>query len=178
MHTVASIPLSVKANAGMPELVNGEAVYKQTPEQFSSYTKEFVENGVRLIGGCCGTTPEFIRALKKELAEIKTPELELKSSPTIASAFNYLVLSKNKKYAMEELSLKEDKAINRLKNGDYYNLLQDYKSKDIDCLLIDFGDINETFDVWGLVCNLSFTIKKPLIIKSESMDILTKFLRY
>lgn len=178
MYSVAAIPLSVKANAGMPELVNGEAVYKQKPEQFSSYTKEFVENGVRLIGGCCGTTPEFISAIKKELDEIKAPDLELKPSLTIASAFNYLVISKNKEYSVEKLSLKEDNAVNMLKNGDYYNLLRDYKSSKMDYLFIDFGNLNEPFDVSGFINNLSFSVKKPLIIKSESTEILEKFLRY
>ena len=178
MYSVASIPLSVKANAGMPTLVNGEAVYKQKPEHFSSYTKEFVENGVRLIGGCCGTTPEFISAIKKELDKIKAPDLELKSSSTIASAFNYLVLSNNKEYSVQELSLKEDNAVTMLKNGDFYNLIQDYRSANMDYLLIDFGKMDEPFDILGFISNISFSIKKPLIIKAESTEILYKFLRY
>jgi len=178
MYSVASIPLSVKANAGMPELLNGEAVYKQKPEQFSSYTKEFVENGVRLIGGCCGTTPEFISAVKKELDVIKAPDLAIKSSFSIASAFNHLVLSKEKEYAVQELLLKENNVATMLKNGDYYNLLRDYRSANMDYLLIDFGNMDETFDVWGFISNISYLIKKPLIIKSESAEILDKFLRY
>jgi len=178
MHLVASIPLSVKANAGMPVLLNGEAVYKQEPDQFSSYTKEFVENGVRLIGGCCGTTPEFISALKKELDGIKAPNLDIKSGSTITSAFNYLVFSKDKEYAVEELSFKEDTTVNMLKNGDFYNLLQGYKTANMDYLLIDFSNMNELFDVWGFISTISFLIKKPLIIKCESIEILDKFLKY
>jgi len=178
MYSVASVPLSVKANAGMPELINGEVVYKQKPEEFSSYTKEFVENGVRLIGGCCGTTPEFISAIKKELDEIRTPDLELKLSSTIASAYNYIVLSKNKKYSVKKLSLKEQNAVNMLKNGDFDNLIRDYRSEDMDYLLIDFGNMNETFDVWGFISKFSMSIKSPVIIKSESTEILYKFLRY
>ncbi|HBW33951.1 MAG TPA: homocysteine methyltransferase [Desulfosporosinus sp.] len=178
MYSVASIPLSVKANAGMPALVNGEAVYNQKPEQFSSYTKEFVENGVRLIGGCCGTTPEFISAIKKELDEIKAPVLELRSSSTITSAYNYLDLSKDKEYSIQELSLTEDKAVNMVKSGDFYNLFRDCKTADMDYLLIDFGNIKEPFDIGGFISTLSFSIKKPLIIKAESTEILYKFLRY
>ena len=178
MYSVASVPLSVKANAGMPELVSGEVVYKQNPEQFSSYTKEFVENGVRLIGGCCGTTPEFISALKKELAEIRTPYLELKFSSTIASAYNFIVLSKDKEYSSKELSLKDDNAVNMLRNGDFDSLIRDYRSKSIDYLLIDFGNINESFDVRGFVSKLGLLIRSPVIIKAESTEILYKFLRY
>jgi len=178
MYSVASVPLSVKANAGMPELVNAEVVYKQTPEEFSSYTKEFVENGVRLIGGCCGTTPEFIKAIKKALNEIKTPELELKFSSTIASAYNYLVLSKNKEYSVKKLLLYEENAVNMLINGDFLKLIRDYKSESADYLLLDFGNINDTFDVWGFVSIFGVYIKRPVIIKSESTEILDKFLRY
>ncbi|EHQ91211.1 homocysteine S-methyltransferase family protein [Desulfosporosinus youngiae] len=178
MRSVVSIPLSVKANAGMPELVNGEAVYGQKPEQFSSYTKEFIENGVRLIGGCCGTTPEFIRAVKKELEGIKAPDLELKSSSALASAFNHLLFANDKEYSAAELSLKDDKAVNMLKKGDFYQLLQDYRTAAMDYLLIDFGDMTESFDVLGFSNTISFAIKKPLILKSESVELLTKFLRY
>ncbi|HBV87229.1 MAG TPA: homocysteine methyltransferase [Desulfosporosinus sp.] len=180
MHSVVSIPLSVKANAGMPQLVNGEAVYKQKPEEFSSYTREFVEHGVRLIGGCCGTTPEFISAVKKELEEIKAPVLDLNMSrsPIIASPFNYLVLSKDKDYSVKELSLKDDEAVDLLIKGEFHKLIKDYKSQTMDYVLIDFGDIKETFDIWGFVGQISFSIKKPLIIKSESTELISKFLRY
>lgn len=178
MHSVTSIPLVVKANAGMPELVNGEAVYRQKPEQFSSFAKEFVENGVRLIGGCCGTTPEFIKSLKKELEQIIAPTLELKSSSTIASPFNYLDLSNNDNYSFEELSFKEGNKANMLKNGDFYDLIRDYKTAKMDFLLIDFNDLNETFDIKEFISNISFLIKKPLVVKAESIEIIDKFLRY
>jgi len=178
MNAVASVPLSVKANAGMPELVNGEVVYKQTPEQFSSYTKEFVENGVRLIGGCCGTTPEYISAIRKKLDEIESPELEPKSSSTIASAYNHLILSKEQEYSVRKLSLNEENAANMLNNGDFINLIRDYKSESVDYFLLDFGNRKETFDVWGFVSILGVYIKRPVIIKSESIEIIDKFLRY
>lgn len=176
MHGVVSIPLSVKANAGMPELVAGEAVYKQKPEQFSAYTKEYVEHGVRLIGGCCGTTPEFISALRKELNEIKVPDLELRSNTMIASAFSYLELS-NKELSIEKLFINNDLR-DVLKKGDFYSLLQDYKAAKMDCLFIDFGDMNVTFDVWEFISTISYLVKKPLIIKCDSLEIVDKILRY
>lgn len=175
MYSVASIPLCVKANAGMPELVKGEVIYQQKPEQFSSYTKEFVENGVRLIGGCCGTTPEFISAIKKDLAEIETPELELKFLPTIASAFNHLILSQDKEYSVKKLS--ED-AVTKLINGDFSILMGESKSEPIDYFLLDFGNINVEFDIWSFASQFGLLIKKPVMIKSESPEILYKFLRY
>lgn len=61
-------PVWIKANAGLPEVVDGRTVYTETAEHFASYVPELVEAGAGFIGGCCGTTPEFIRAVKEQLA--------------------------------------------------------------------------------------------------------------
>lgn len=63
MAEYAVIPILAKPNAGMPMLENGETVYKTTPEEFAAAGKQLVEAGASIIGGCCGTTPEHIRAL-------------------------------------------------------------------------------------------------------------------
>lgn len=60
----AQIPVMVQANAGLPQMENGETVYKITPEAYVSYTQELLAKGVAVVGGCCGTTPEFIRQLR------------------------------------------------------------------------------------------------------------------
>jgi methionine synthase I (cobalamin-dependent) len=60
-------PIWIKANAGRPELVGGEAVYRTTPEQFASHLDEVVDAGASFIGGCCGTNPAFIAALRARL---------------------------------------------------------------------------------------------------------------
>ena len=64
-----NLPIWIKANAGIPKMVGAEVTYETTPEQFASRAGELLAAGVSFIGGCCGTSPEFIRALKKELAE-------------------------------------------------------------------------------------------------------------
>jgi len=56
-------PIWVKPNAGIPELVNDVPVWKTVPEEFGSYGPALVAAGASFIGGCCGTAPEFIRAL-------------------------------------------------------------------------------------------------------------------
>ena len=59
-----SIPVIAKPNAGMPTIdERGNAVYSMNPEDFASYMKILIENGASVVGGCCGTTPAFIRAL-------------------------------------------------------------------------------------------------------------------
>lgn len=64
LHAATDRPIWVKANAGIPELVNDVPVWKTSPEEFASYGSALVEAGASFIGGCCGTAPEFIRVLR------------------------------------------------------------------------------------------------------------------
>lgn len=65
MKAEASVPLIVKPNAGMPQIrENGEAIYPMGAEDFGRHMKGLVAEGASLIGGCCGTTPAFIAAIK------------------------------------------------------------------------------------------------------------------
>ena len=59
----ASVPVLLKPNAGLPREENGKAVYDVPPEEFAAETAALMEQGVRLAGGCCGTTPAYIAAL-------------------------------------------------------------------------------------------------------------------
>ncbi len=59
-----STPILIHANAGLPQNVNGVDVFPETPEQMSSLVKDVVNAGANIIGGCCGTTPEHIKAMK------------------------------------------------------------------------------------------------------------------
>jgi methionine synthase I (cobalamin-dependent) len=57
----------IKGNAGLQEIVQGKAVYKTTPEQFATFAQPLLDAGADFIGGYCGTSPEFILALKNFL---------------------------------------------------------------------------------------------------------------
>jgi len=65
MREVTSLPLWMKGNAGLPEMVDGKTVYRQTPERFAERGAEILDAGASFIGGCCGTTPEYVRELRK-----------------------------------------------------------------------------------------------------------------
>jgi homocysteine S-methyltransferase len=67
VRAVTSLPLAAQPNAGMPRSVEGRNIYLCSPEYMASYTRKFVAAGVQLIGGCCGTTPDHIRAMKSSL---------------------------------------------------------------------------------------------------------------
>jgi homocysteine S-methyltransferase len=64
MSRVAHVRLSAQPNAGKPREIEGRNLYLCSPEYMASYARRFINNGVRLVGGCCGTTPEHIRHIK------------------------------------------------------------------------------------------------------------------
>jgi len=70
---VVTKPLAAMPNAGMPRLVDGRFVYAATPEYFASVVGAFIANGVRIVGGCCGTTPDHIRAMANVLTHLAAP---------------------------------------------------------------------------------------------------------
>jgi methionine synthase I (cobalamin-dependent) len=67
LRAATDLPLWIKANAGLPQMVAGQTVYSQTAAEFADHVPELVEAGASFIGGCCGTTPEFIRAVAAKL---------------------------------------------------------------------------------------------------------------
>jgi homocysteine S-methyltransferase len=64
---VAGRPVLIQPNAGSPRRVDGRVLYMATPEYFGEYAKRNIANGVRAVGGCCGTTPEHIRQIAAEV---------------------------------------------------------------------------------------------------------------
>jgi methionine synthase I (cobalamin-dependent)/5,10-methylenetetrahydrofolate reductase len=92
MRTLTSLPLAAQPNAGMPRSVEGRNIYLCSPEYMASYARKFVTAGARLVGGCCGTTPDHIRVMKAALrvgeARSKTAAVQPKgkATPPIAPA--------------------------------------------------------------------------------------------
>ena len=74
MSAVTHARLSAQPNAGRPRDIDGRNIYLSSPEYIASYAKRFMSRGVRLVGGCCGTTPEHIRLIK---LAVKTPAPDL-----------------------------------------------------------------------------------------------------
>ncbi len=67
LHAASARPVWIKANAGLPESHEGKLVYRQTAREFAAFVPALVQAGAGLIGGCCGTTPEFIAAVRQAL---------------------------------------------------------------------------------------------------------------
>ena len=84
MAQVASVRLSAQPNAGSPREVEGRNIYLCSPEYMASYARRFINNGVRLVGGCCGTTPDHIRQIKtavRALAPAAPPKDKAAAAP-------------------------------------------------------------------------------------------------
>ena len=86
----ASIPVILKPNAGLPKSVNGKTVYDVTVDEFSQEVSDLVREGVRVIGGCCGTTPEYIKSLCEKTKNI-TPVPVNDKNLTVVSSYTHTV---------------------------------------------------------------------------------------
>lgn len=73
MRRVTGLPLIAQANAGLPVLQDGKTVFPGTPEEMTTFHDRFADLGVRIIGGCCGTTPRHISAIRSALADRNRP---------------------------------------------------------------------------------------------------------
>jgi 5-methyltetrahydrofolate--homocysteine methyltransferase len=73
LHASTDRPIWIKANAGLPIVIDGKAHYQSTPEEFARFAPQLVAAGASFIGGCCGTTPAFVAAIAKQLAPASSP---------------------------------------------------------------------------------------------------------
>ena len=89
----SSKEISVLPNAGLPQNEGGHAVYKLSPEELASYHKHFVQDfGVRIVGGCCGTTPEHLKAVVEAVSGVEPAKREVKPTAAASSAYTSVPL--------------------------------------------------------------------------------------
>ena len=67
LAAAGDLPVWVKPNAGVPQIVGAEVVYEAGPEMLSQHLAGYVDQGVRVVGGCCGSTPEHVAAISRAL---------------------------------------------------------------------------------------------------------------
>lgn len=67
MRAITNAPLLVKPNAGVPYLENNKVIYPATPQEMAEYTEKYIQIKINIIGGCCGTTPEHIKAMVRKI---------------------------------------------------------------------------------------------------------------
>src|SRR5581483_8011354 len=93
LGTNSTREISVLPNAGLPQNEGGHAVYKLTPEELAQYHQHFVQDyGVRVVGGCCGTTPEHLKAVIEALRGVEPAKREVKPVAAASSAYTSVPL--------------------------------------------------------------------------------------
>ncbi len=90
----ASLPLIVQPNAGLPYIKDGKTCFPLSPEAFASETVKLVGAGATLLGGCCGTTPDYIRALIAATKDLPLPVREKKNETVVSSYTHGVIIDK------------------------------------------------------------------------------------
>lgn len=177
MEKTVPTALCVKPNAGLPEMKDGKTVYSMSPEEFAKHMLQFPETGVGLLGGCCGTTPEYIEALKSALDGRQFVMPERDSRPIIASPLGVLDLSRED-LSFTQMDLHEVR--DALIDDDFMSVSDvlpvDWES--CDACVLDFHKLVLDFDVEKLVTAITLFLKKPVIVHGGSADVVELFLRY
>ncbi|MGE5474626.1 MAG: homocysteine S-methyltransferase family protein [Ignavibacteriales bacterium] len=177
----SDLPLCAKPNAGIPEFINGVPVYHETPDNFKKQVKEFINKGVRLIGGCCGTTQEHISAIRKELDSLGKPSFTKHQTKAsyISSSSRYMdiyTLRNDKIAAFVNSNNSED-----FKNGSFIDSVtdrvMDIMSEDYDAIYLSLDSISKQEYLEQAVKTIQAYLKIPLIIHSNSVECLEKALR-
>jgi len=167
----SSVPVILKPNAGLPKAVNGKTVYDVEPEEFADDVEALINKGVRIAGGCCGTTPEYIASLVSkdvEFVPISNKNISFVSSYTHAVEFG-----KNPVLIGERINPTGKKRFKEaLKNNDIDYILKEgiaQQEKGVHILDVNVGlpEIDEEKMLKTAVCELQAIINLPLQIDTS-----------
>lgn len=182
MYEVGGISLSVKPNAGLPEIIDGKSVYKESSEKFAHLSKEFVKYNARLIGGCCGTTPLFIKAIKESMDNLEVPKIYKKSELIISSGVKSLIIDTLEKINVGQINADDDtELVNKLKVGNLEFIIDkalDLSTEDVEAIFINVDNAEGTEKLLADVVNTAQGyIKEPFILETRKPDVLEAALR-
>lgn len=185
--TYASVPVLLKPNAGLPRSENGITVYDVSPEEFATDMKEYIKMGVRIAGGCCGTTPNYIRATVNAVSD--TP-LEVASNVssnkphTIISSYTHALIFSDKPILIgERLNPTGKKRLKQaLIDNDMDYVLGmgiDQQEKGVDVLDVNVGlpEIDEPQRLKDVTFELQSVVDLPLQIDTSDPTAMEKALR-
>jgi 5-methyltetrahydrofolate--homocysteine methyltransferase len=163
--------LCVKPNAGLPEYADGIISYREKPSHFASFANEYTKNGVRLIGGCCGTTPEFIRELKAAVdTDVASPPIDKKgimitSSEKMIDAGDLSVLK-----ILNITGKSSDGLFSDIRNGDFQSITEkayNIAESDYNAIYLNpENEAGENHQLAGLISKLQETVKIPFILET------------
>ena len=179
----SSLPVIFKPNAGLPKSIDGVTKFDVLPEEFAKDVFLSIKKGVKLAGGCCGTTPEYISSLA-EISKGFVPEKTIDKSITMVSSSSHAVIFGEKPVLIgERINPTGKKRFKEaLKSNDMDYILNEgltQKEKGADILDVNVGlpEIDEVKMLEDTVFNLQAVIDLPLQIDTSDINALKKALR-
>jgi 5-methyltetrahydrofolate--homocysteine methyltransferase len=182
LSTVASIPIMAQPNAGLPQVVDGKTIYDVTPEQFGVECEEMAKLGVSVLGGCCGTTPEHIKAIIEKCGKYK-PIIEEKNFTVVASYSKAVYLDNRPVIIGERINPTGKKKFKEaLKNEDMnYILNEAFTQAEAGAHILDVNvglpEIDECSLMEKAVKKISAAVNLPLQIDSSDPKTVERALR-
>ncbi len=179
----SSLPVILKPNAGLPRAVDGKTVYDVTPQEFAAEARELVREGVRIAGGCCGTTPEYISALRSACKNISPKPIEKKTHTLISSYTHAVAFGDSPILIGERINPTGKKLLKEaLRSGDMDYVLRQgiaQQERGVHVLDVNVGlpEIDEEKVLTDAVCELQSIINLPLQIDTASPAAMEKALR-
>lgn len=179
----SSVPVSMKPNAGLPKVVDGETVFDVSPEEFSQSVYDMVKMGVRVVGGCCGTTPEYIKALNDKLEGFKPVPVTEKNNTVVSSYTHTVSFGKKPVLIGERINPTGKKRFKQalIENDINYILNEgvNQKEKGVHILDVNVGlpDIDEKEMLLNAVCRLQSVADLPLQIDTADVKAMESAMR-
>ncbi len=185
MKAYANIPIMAKPNAGMPELVDGQTVYRMMPEEFAADGRLLVEAGANIVGGCCGTTPAHIAALARQVKSMEIPEINNHKRRVLSSERQTIDIDINGAFRVvgERINPTGKKKLQaELREGKLDMVLtmaEEQEKMGASVLDINMGmnGIDEKEMMLKVLYEVSSLVNLPLCIDSSHVDIIEAALR-
>ena len=179
----ASVPVILKPNAGLPKSVDGKTVFDVTANDFADEVASLIKKGVRVVGGCCGTTPEYIKALTDKTNDYSPVPLSDKNL-TVVSSYTHAVKFGNSPILIgERINPTGKKRFKQalIENDIDYILTEgvNQQEKGVHILDVNVGlpDIDEVQMLKTAVCELQAIINLPLQIDTADITAMETALR-
>ena len=176
----SSVPVIVKPNAGLPDLKTGK--YSMCPGEFALLMAKFYEKGAVILGGCCGTSPEYIASLKKELGNTQIKEKPSIITGVVSGATTSVVLDEPRVIGERINPTGKKKFKEALERNDLDYILNEGLSQveagaDILDVNVGHSEIDEEEMMQKVVTSLQGSLGLPLQLDSTSPEVLEKALR-
>ncbi len=179
----SKVPIIVQPNAGLPVIEDGKTVYKTTPEHYAKSIEKMVEMGVSIVGGCCGTNPQHIKAVSKMLNGRKPLKREKKNYTAVSSYQKTVIIDDDIAVIGERINPTGKKKLKEaLRNRDYEYILGEAVSQEehgADILDVNAGlpEINEKEVLTNLITEIQGVSGLPLQIDSTDIDAIESAVR-